>query len=99
MPENRKLGATGGKEMRRIIGTIGATLAVVAVTAVSAAPASAVGQGPGLSSYSAPNWSVQILPLIEQDNLFRSMGVSGEAASAASLHAGGSNFVFGDGSV
>jgi prepilin-type processing-associated H-X9-DG protein len=61
--------------MRRIIGTIGATLAVVAVTAVSA------------------------LPFIEQDNLFRSMGVSGEAASSASLHAGGSNFVFGDGSV
>jgi prepilin-type processing-associated H-X9-DG protein len=85
--------------MRRIIGTIGATLAVVAVTAVSAAPASAGGQDPGLSSYNAPNWSAQLPPYIEQDNLFRSMGVSAEQASAASRHAGGSNFVLGDGSV
>jgi hypothetical protein len=65
--------------MRRIIGTIGATLAVVAVTAVSAAPANAAGQAPG--------WSAQLLPYIEQDNLFRATS------------AGGLNISMGDGSV
>jgi len=43
--------------MRRIIGTIGVTLAVV--TAVSAAPTIGAGQG------------AHLLPYIEQDNLFR----------------------------
>jgi hypothetical protein len=63
--------------MRRIIGTIGVTLAV-AVTAVSAAPAIVAGQGPYL------------LPYIEQDNVFRQYdAVSLQTWRAAGTEMGG----------
>ena len=63
--------------MRRIIGTIGVTLAV-AVTAVSAAPAIFAGQG----SY--------LLPYLEQDNVFRQYdAVSLQTGRALGTRAGG----------
>jgi hypothetical protein len=56
--------------MRRIIGTIGATLVLVAAIGSSAAPASAGCQGPGWYNCEPPQHQ-GLLPYIEQESVFR----------------------------
>jgi|Tabmets5t2r1_1033131.scaffolds.fasta_scaffold495260_1 hypothetical protein len=57
--------------MRKLIGTIGATLVVgLAAMAASAAPASAACQGPGWHNCEPPKHQ-GLLPYIEQESVFR----------------------------
>jgi prepilin-type processing-associated H-X9-DG protein len=118
-----------GQTMRRILGTIGATLAVVAALATTATAQDRdeartayatvtwimgdwvddwfedYEEGDqrdenmleGTSRSASAGWHFQILPYIEQENLFRSGGEV--LTSFGSAHTEGANFTYGDGSV